>query len=286
MLQTRRVASDAAVHVATLSPETDALPLVMCHGVGRRWQTFIPLVPSLAIRRGVHALDFRGHGQSERTPSRYRVADYARDAIAVVQDLGRPAILYGHSLGALVSIVVAAKLPDRVAAIILEDPPAPQLLETLDRSPYGAMFAAYQRVAGTTQSVSSLARELADVTMPDENGDWKIRLGDVRDAVSLRFMASCLKQLDPETMASLLDKSWLAGLDWDDCLAGARCPALLLRGEERRGGMLSSNEAARMVSKMADALCIDVPGVGHNIHSQATEAGLRFTLPFLDSLTE
>jgi pimeloyl-ACP methyl ester carboxylesterase len=283
----RMVQGDTNIHVASAAyPEASQLPpLLMCHGVARRWQTFVPLLPSLSVRWNVHALDFRGHGQSGRIPGKYRVADYAEDAVAVLKEMTEPAVLYGHSLGALVSVVAAAAMPDRVRAIILEDPPSPGLLATLDQTPYGAMFAAYKRVAGTLQSTTSLAKELAEVKLPDGKGEWTVRLGDVRDAATLRFMASCLKQLDPDTMSPLVDKTWLDRLDWQSCLAGVQCPALILRGEQARGGMLAPHDARVMANTMADAICIDVPGVGHNIHSQSAESNLRFVLPFLDSLT-
>lgn len=287
MFVSRMIQGDTNIHVAAAArAEASTLPpLLMCHGVARCWQTFVPLIPAFAVRWNVHALDFRGHGQSGRMQGKYRVADYAKDAAAVLQEMKEPAVLYGHSLGALVSVVTAAAMPERVRAIVLEDPPSQGLLATLDQTPYGAMFAAYQKFAGTSQSTSSLAKELAEVKMPNAKGEWTVRLGDVRDAVTLRFMASCIKQLDPATMAPLLDKSWLDGLDWQRCLAGVQCPVLILRGEEARGGMLAAHDARVMVNTMADAICIDVPNVGHNIHSQAAEANLRFALPFLDSLT-
>lgn len=287
MFVSRMVQSNTNIHVASAAAaEASRLPpLLMCHGVARRWQTFVPLLPSLTIRWNVHALDFRGHGHSGRTPGKYRVADYAKDAAAALQEMKEPAVLYGHSLGALVSVVTAANMPERVRAIVLEDPPSPGLLATLDQTAYGAMFAAYKRVAGTSQSVATLAKELAELRIPNAQGEWTVRFGDVRDAATLRFMASCLRQLDPETMSPLLDKSWLDGLDWPRCLAGVKCPTLILRGEEARGGMLASHDARVMVNTMADAICIDVPGVGHNIHSQSAEANLRFAVPFLESLT-
>ena len=54
--------------------------------------------------------------------------DYARDAAAVLRSLREPAVVCGHSLGALVAGVVAAQLPERVRAVVLEDPPAPSVL--------------------------------------------------------------------------------------------------------------------------------------------------------------
>ena len=54
---------------------------VFFHGVTRRWQSFVPLIPALSTRWHIHALDHRGHGQSSRAKFGYLVRDYVRDAL-------------------------------------------------------------------------------------------------------------------------------------------------------------------------------------------------------------
>ena len=56
--------------------------LVFFHGVTRRWQCFVPLIPTLSARWHVHVLEHRGHGLSSRVPAGYLVKDYVRDAVA------------------------------------------------------------------------------------------------------------------------------------------------------------------------------------------------------------
>jgi pimeloyl-ACP methyl ester carboxylesterase len=86
-------------------------PLLLLHGVTRRWQDFSPVLAELSARWEVFALDFRGHGKSDRATD-YRVIDYAADAVAVLQNVvGAPAIVYGHSLGAMAGAAVGAQLP-------------------------------------------------------------------------------------------------------------------------------------------------------------------------------
>ena len=52
--------------------------------------------------------------------------DYAGDIIRLIRDQDlEQVVLVGHSLGALTSLLVAAELPDRIAAMVLEDPPIP-----------------------------------------------------------------------------------------------------------------------------------------------------------------
>src|SRR5437762_336652 len=46
-------------------------PAVLLHGVARRWQDFLPILPALTLRWHVHAIDFRGHGRSGRAAGAY-----------------------------------------------------------------------------------------------------------------------------------------------------------------------------------------------------------------------
>ncbi|MFY9662418.1 MAG: alpha/beta fold hydrolase, partial [Terriglobales bacterium] len=46
-------------------------PLVLLHGLGRRWQVFLPLIPALSMRWHIFAVDLRGHGKSSRVSRGY-----------------------------------------------------------------------------------------------------------------------------------------------------------------------------------------------------------------------
>ena len=62
------------------------------------------------------------------------------------------------------------------------------------------------------------------------------------------------------------------------------CPTLLLRGDDRLGGMLARPHAEEMAAAMADCTLIDVPGVGHLIHWLRAEDTLRLVVGFLESV--
>jgi pimeloyl-ACP methyl ester carboxylesterase len=258
-------------------------PLVLLHGVLRGWRDFAPLWQVLLPRWELRAVDLRGHGQSGRSSGGYLVKDYSADVIALVQQLPAGAVLFGHSLGAHVAAAVAAALPDRVRAIILEDPPAPSFLSAVDRSPWHTVWTGMQRLAGRNgRNTAQIARELAELRVPAAGGE--ARLGDLRDATSLRFSARCLEQVDPAVLTPLLENRWLEGHDVEQIWRKVRCPALILRGEEPLGGMLSRAEAEQMAGWMSDGLIVDVAGAGHLIHWQMPETTARLCLGFLESL--
>lgn len=273
---------DTSLNIAT-GPASGP-PLLCLHGVTRRWQDFLPLLPNLSGRWQVHGLDFRGHGRSGRAPGKYRVVDYVQDAVSVLRArVTEPAVLYGHSLGALVAAAVAAELPDRVRAVVLEDPPGPALIQDIRQTPFFALFAGMHELAGPSDPVHEVAGRLAELRLPGADGR-SVRLGDLRDTTALRFGARCLHDLDPDVLRPLLDGQWLTGYDWERTLSGVRCPALLLRADEACGGMLSRGAARAMTERLADGTCIDLPGCSHLIHWEQPEKTLRFVVGFLESL--
>ncbi|MCE9563485.1 MAG: alpha/beta hydrolase [Planctomycetes bacterium] len=280
---TERFIDTGETFVYVLSGPDKGPPILFLHGISRIGRDFAPLFPALADTWKIQAIDHRGHGKSSRVTTDYHVVDYARDVAAIVRTFNVPVVLFGHSLGAVTAASVAASEPDRVRAVILEDPPSEGFLAKLDRTMYYPQFVAVQKLAGRNRPIADIARDLANIELPQPNGKTA-RLGDFRDASMLRFSARCLPDLDPNVFDPLLSGYWLEGYDEAAIWRAIKCPVLLLRGEEARGGMLPAADAARMSALIADCTRVDVPGVGHLIHWLATEACVRLMLGFLESL--
>jgi pimeloyl-ACP methyl ester carboxylesterase len=273
-----------AIRLNYASGPASGPPLLFLHGVTRRWQDFLLLAPMLAARWHVHGLDFRGHGRSSRTPGAYRLTDYVHDAEAFLNaTFHEPAIVYGHSLGALTAVALAAQAPERVRALVLEEPPSIALIPHIRKTPFYAMFTGMQRLAGDRRAVREIASELADIRIPVPGMEGGKRLGELRDATSLRFLAKCLQDMDPEAFTPLLEGRLLQGCDLEALLSRVICPTLILRGDDAAGGMLSKDHAAKLAAAMTDCTVIDVPQVGHLIHWQQAETTLRHVVAFLES---
>ena len=281
MLTEHTLAADGRVIHYVRSGENGP-PLVLLHGVIRRWQDWVPLLPTLMSRWQTIAFDFRGHGMSSRSDE-YLVRDYLQDALTVLRStVAEPAVLFGHSLGALVALGAASCLPGRVRGIILEDPPSPRFLANLKQTPYYAQFAAIQALAGSSLSVVELTRALVDVQLPTPKG--VVRLGDLRDATALRFMARCLQLVDPRVLTPLIENRWLEDGLADDWAKSTACPVLLLRGNETLGGMLPKADAESWFRHTHDLTQIDLSNVGHLIHGMDVQTTLRLVTGFLESL--
>jgi len=259
-------------------------PMVFLHGVGRSWQDFHTLLPALAWRWQVVGLDFRGHGLSARSPHNYQVQHYVRDAVSLVADLTAPVVVYGHSLGAMVAAATAAELPQRVRALVLEDPPFETLGEQIRKTQFYSLFTIMRAASSSPLEVDELARALAEERVIPPGRQESVRLGDVRDGTALRFMAGCLKHVDAEVWDPILAGRWLDGYDKPKILAGIHCPTLLLQGDVSLGGMLSDSAAAEIQRSVRHCIRQPVAGVGHLIHSLQAETTLRLVGGFLESL--
>ncbi len=260
-------------------------PLVLLHGVTRRWQDFLPIIPNLSFRWQVHALDLRGHGRSGRTPGSYRVIDYVEDVVAFLRTgLDEPAVLLGHSLGAMIAAAVTAASPSRVRALVLEDPPFAMMGDRIGETAYLDLFRGYQGLAGSIRSVEEVATALAEVRIAAPGQAVPSRLGDLRDATSLRFSAACLRQLDPGVLEPIVDGRWLEEYPLEAILRRIVCPTLLIQGDFALGGALPDDYAAELLSMIGPAAHVRLSGVGHQIHSMQTETMLRLVIEFLESL--
>ena len=101
----------------------DGLPVIALHGWLDNANSFARLAPKLSGLRIV-AVDFAGHGHSDHRPrgAGYALADYAFDVLCVAEQLGwKQFALLGHSLGAIVSVIIAGSFPERVTRLALID---------------------------------------------------------------------------------------------------------------------------------------------------------------------
>jgi pimeloyl-ACP methyl ester carboxylesterase len=101
----------------------DGPALVLIHGTTADHTRWARVAPAFEARFSVYAIDRRGRGGSGDAPA-YAVAREAEDIAAVVNAIGAPADVLGHSYGALCALEAAPLMP-RVRRLVLYEPPIP-----------------------------------------------------------------------------------------------------------------------------------------------------------------
>lgn len=99
-------------------------PLVLVHGFPQSWVMWRRILPSLAERYSVVAVDLRGYGDSEKPPADagHDQGTKAADINALVRHLGRGrVVMIGHDRGARVTRRYALDYPDDLAGVALLD---------------------------------------------------------------------------------------------------------------------------------------------------------------------
>jgi pimeloyl-ACP methyl ester carboxylesterase len=214
--------------------------------------------PSLAVL----APDLPGHGQSGGTPlpSIERMADWL---VTLLEKIGAgttaPLILAGHSMGSLIALEVAARLPQRVRRLVMVGtavpmPVAPPLLDAARDAPADAM-AMINRWSHSPLAARG-ARGGHGLWLPN----LALRLMERQPAATLRNdLSAC--------------NAYAGGMDAAACLA---CPVTLVAGTADRMTPLKAARAwAAALRAAAPTVAIErveLPGVGHALPTEAPAA--------------
>ncbi|MEP7061751.1 MAG: pimeloyl-ACP methyl ester esterase BioH [Betaproteobacteria bacterium] len=234
-------------------------PLLLLHGWALHAGIFASLLPALAARHRVHALDLPGHGHSPT------IAPYTLDAIvdavvdALPRDVGvvQPLAIVGWSFGGLVAQRLAHRYRGRVARLVL--------ICTTPRFVNGAGWSQGVEPRVLAQFADEL-RVAYDVTI---RRFLSLQMQGLADARAT--LAQMRVQLDarPRADAAALDAALaiLQAADLRDAAPSLEMPTLIITGGRdaltpaRAGTWLASAMPAATHAHIADAA--HVPFLSH-----------------------
>jgi pimeloyl-ACP methyl ester carboxylesterase len=174
----------AAVNGIELYFEThgEGRPLVLLHGGLGSGEMFAPILPALAARHRVIAVDLQGHGRTADIDRPLDVTLMADDVAALIGHLGleRPDVV-GFSLGGGVALQVAIRHPGAVGRLVSastylrRDAVHPELLEQQGQVTAAAaefmkdtpMYELYQRVAPRPEDFPRLLDKIGEAMRRD-----------------------------------------------------------------------------------------------------------------------
>ncbi|MFF0151539.1 alpha/beta fold hydrolase [Micromonospora sp. NPDC005203] len=249
--------------------------VVLAHGMGDSREAYRFLAPAL-VQAGyrVAAMDLRGHGESSVGWDSYTRTAIAGDLIALVEHLGGPAVLVGHSIAGGAATIAAAKAPELITALVELAP-----FTRKQQVKLGDMrVAAYRRGAtalmGTTilGSTKQWAKYL-DLAYPGTKpADWDARL---------RQITAMLRE--PGRMKVLQKMGTISPVDAGEQLGNVTCPTLVVQGALDPDWASPRAEGEAIVADLPTGLgrLAMIDGAGHYPHVQYPQQTLAVVLPFL-----
>ncbi len=237
--------------------------VVMVPGMGDSRRAYRFLAPALvAAGYRVATADLRGHGESSLGWDSYTRTDTADDIIALIEHLGGPAVLVGHSFAGGAATIAAARRPDLVSALVEIAP-----FTRAQKPDLGGLLRDGHYRKGMTR--------LMGVALLRSAGLWKSYLDHAYPGVKPADWADYLTALDddlrrPGRMAVISAMGASAPKDAGAHLDRIRCAALVVMGTRDPDWADPRAEADGVVAGMPAGLgqVTMIEGAGHYPHAQ------------------
>ena len=238
-------------------------PLMLVHGTAADHSRWRPVLPALEERFTVYAIDRRGRGGSGDAEG-YAMEREFEDIASVVDSIGEPVNLLGHSYGALSSLE-AALLTRNVRKLVLYEPAIDVTGEGIFPPGVVDRMEAMLEAGDRDGVVSTTMREVAG--LPPETVEqlrslpvWQARVA-VAHTIPRELRANEAYGFNPERFG------------------GLEVPTLLLLGGNSPA---SFEEAAKAVDEaLPDSRIVVMPGQGHAAMDTATDLFTAEVLGFL-----
>lgn len=247
---------------APLLPAT-GLPVICLHGLTRNSRDFEVVAPRIAaLGRRVIAPDMRGRGRStnDADPAHYVPTVYAQDVITLLDALEVPrAVFVGTSMGGLVTMVLAALAPDRVAAAALND--IGPRLNPAGLSRIGS-YVGRGRPLSSWDDAAEALRSIVGVAYPGKLDDEAFWHAFARRTFREREDGMIETDYDPNIALAFTDPETSPPPDLTPLFEHlAKRPVLSIHGAI--SDLLSAEGVAHMRAVKPDLVTVEIENVGH-----------------------
>jgi pimeloyl-ACP methyl ester carboxylesterase len=260
---------------ADVRGDPDAWPVLFLHGGGQTrhaWGSTAATVAEDGWR--TVALDLRGHGDSDwASNGDYSFTAFGGDCLAVVDQLGRPPVLIGASLGGM-SAMLAEGTSDRTVSsgLILVDitpktnPEGIQRIHSFMQSGLGGFDtldeAAEAIAAYTPQRTRPVNTAGLKKVLRPRDGRWYWHWDPL-------IISQERTEVVPERLAGLLDVA----------MSNITVPTLLVRG--LLSDVVTDEGVDDLLSRIPTATVVDVAGAAHMIAGDRNDAFSDAVVTFL-----
>ncbi len=237
----------------------DGPPLVLVHGVTLGAAVWAPQLRGLAGSHRVIAIDQRGHGESLAGEGGYSFERLADDLLEVLEALHvTGAVLVGHSMGGMVSQLLAVRRPDElrrhVGRLVLVATAAGPVVP----GPLAALLA-----MGGGRGLSWAGRHERGIFPGEDLGVLVTRMtfGAHPTPGDLEMTRSMIAAMSPSAMSGLLGP--LLSFDVRRRLGGVDLPTTVVVGT--RDTLTPPRMARTMAAAIRGAELVVIPGCGHMV---------------------
>jgi len=237
-------------------------PVLLLHGLGSSGEDWLLQEEAFTQDYPVITVDLRGHGLSSIGPGWPTIANYAEDAVKLIDILALgPAHVLGLSLGGMVALQLALDWPDRIISLTIVN------------------ACARMRVEGRG-SIRALGRILLlAMGRMDWLGAW-IAAGLFPDPAQSEWRQAAAQRIAGNRRGSYMKAlSAVARFDTVPRLGELRVPTFIIAGDRDTTIRLESKQL--LVDRITGARMARIPESGHATPYDASERFNQLVLEFL-----
>lgn len=242
----------------------DKPTILMLHGGGQNRHSWKNTGQILA-NAGFHviALDSRGHGDSDRSPTaNYSLETLTGDTLQVIYQIGRPVALIGASMGGLTSLPVAHEAgPELVTKLVLVDV-VPRFEKSGSARIRDFMFSGIDGFASLEEAADAVAAYLPHRTRPRSVEGLKknLRLHD----------GKWFWHWDPAFLTAPGDDPFERAEMLEHAAISLEIPILLIRG--KLSDVVSTEGVQDFLQKVPGAQFVELSDAGHTAAGDDNDA--------------
>ncbi|MFL0174352.1 alpha/beta fold hydrolase [Mycobacterium sp. SMC-13] len=242
----------------------DKPTILMLHGGGQNRHSWKNTGQILA-NAGFHviALDSRGHGDSDRSPTaNYSLETLTGDTLQVIYQIGRPVALIGASMGGLTSLPVAHEAgPELVTKLVLVDV-VPRFEKSGSARIRDFMFSGIDGFASLEEAADAVATYLPHRTRPRSVEGLKKNLR-LRDG-------KWFWHWDPAFLTAPGDDPFERAEMLEHAAISLEIPILLIRG--KLSDVVSTEGVQDFLQKVPGAQFVELSDAGHTAAGDDNDA--------------
>jgi pimeloyl-ACP methyl ester carboxylesterase len=244
-------------------------PLLLLHMTPRSSDEFRELMPILAPKKLVIAMDLMGLGDSDKPPRVYSVADYAKNVIALLEELGiKKTSIFGNLTGSYIAGEVAAAYPERVEKLILCN------VYGFDEAERDKIFKIYSQGFQIKEDGSHLMQR------------WLARVNYIgQGELNHRCVLDDLKAFNSPVYSGLAVANYC--LSAPERFRLIKCPTLILSGEKgleslEKAGLAKAENQLWLREVIPDSQSVELPGGTLWMINQMPAEVFKVVVDFLD----